>query len=149
MPIVQKTPKAAIQSYVIKRTERIQQAIIYNLLAVGEKVVNAARTTSQKGRDFTDQTGNLRSSIGYVIAVDGQIVKTSSFDTVKEGADGSREGKAFAERLTQQYPKGIVLLVVAGKNYAKYVAARGFDVLDTAELLAQQLVPQMLKQLGM
>ena len=149
MPIVQKTPSAEIQSYVIRRIERIQQAIIYNLLAIGEKVVTAARVTAQKGRDFKDQTGNLRSSIGYVISVDGQIVKSSTFDAVKEGSEGSREGKAFAEQLARQYQQGIVLLVVAGKEYAKYVAARGFDVLDTAELLAQQLVPQMLKQLGM
>lgn len=148
MPIFQKTPKASIGEYIVRRTKEMEQALVYNLLAVGEQCVNAARITAQKGKDFTDQTGNLRSSIGYVLAVDGQIVQESSFQQVKEGGEGSKEGKAFAESLVQQYPKGIVLLVVAGKNYAKYVAARGYDVLDTAETLANKLVPELLQQLG-
>ena len=148
MPIVQKTPKASIDEYIVKRTKELEQALVYNLLAVGEQCVNAARITEQKGRDFTDQTGNLRSSIGYVVAIDGQIIQESSFQQVKDGGDGSKEGKAFAESLIQQFPKGIVLLVVAGKNYAQYVAARGYDVLDTAEALANKLVPKLLEQLG-
>lgn len=147
MPITQRTPQAEIQSYAMRFTERMQQTIIRDMLIIGEKVVNAARITEQKGRDFKDQTGNLRSSIGYVVSVDGQIVQTSAFETVGDGSDGSREGKAFAEQLARQYPNGIALIVVAGKNYAKYVAARGYDVLDTAELLAQQLIPQMIKQI--
>ena len=149
MPISQLTPKEQIDAAVAKRVEHMRQAIIYNLKVVAEKVLNRGRITGEKGRDFTDQTGNLRSSIGYVIVVDGEIVMESSFETVKDGAEGARQGRAFAHRIAQQYPQGIALIVVAGKNYAKYVSARGFDVLDSAELLAQQLVPQMLKQLGM
>ncbi len=148
MPIKSKTPKASINEYIAKRTQEMEQALVYNLLAVGEQCVNAARITAMKGCDFTDQTGNLRSSIGYVLAIDGQIIQESSFQTVKDGQDGSKEGKTFAESLIQQFQKGIVLLVVAGKNYAKYVAARGYDVLDTAETLANKLVPQLLEQLG-
>ena len=149
MPLHRITPKEEIRDYVVKRTERMTQAIIYNLKVVGEKVINRGRITAEKGRDFTDQTGNLRSSIGYVIVVDGEVVMESSFDVVKDGAEGAEQGRKFAHSLAQKFPKGICLIVVAGKNYAKYVSARGYDVLDSAELLAQQLVPQMLKQLGM
>ena len=123
--------------------ERMMQAVIMNLKVIGEKCVNAARITSQKGRDYTDQTGNLRSSTGYVLAVDGEIVAESSFDVVKNGQQGRDEGKSFAESLVKDHPSGIALIVVAGKNYAEYVAARGYDVLDSAELLAEQLVQKL------
>ncbi len=149
MPIEQVTPWEEIDRYTSESAERMTEAIIYVLRVAGEKVVSRARTTSEKGRDFTDQTGNLRSSIGYVIAVDGRIVSESGFDIVKSGGEGAKEGRTFAQELAQAVPQGICLVVVAGKNYAKYVAARGFDVLDSAELLAQQIVPQMLKDLGL
>lgn len=149
MPIIQQTPKGEIEAYIAKRTERMTEAIIYNLKVVGEKVINRGRITAEKGNDFTDQTGNLRSSIGYVITVDGEVVMESSFDVVKNGAEGAQSGRKFANSLAGRFPQGICLIVVAGKNYAKYVAARGYDVLDSAELLAQKLVPQMLKTLGL
>lgn len=148
MPIELKTPKDEVQSYLTRRVERMTQALIFNLRVIGEKVVNRGRITAEKGRDFTDQTGNLRSSIGYVITLDGRVVQESSFEVVKDGAAGAEEGRTFAYKLAQQYPTGICLIVVAGKSYAKYVAARGYDVIDSSEILARQLIPQMLKQLG-
>ena len=144
MPIKRLTPTAEIDRYITGRVEAIKKALVYNLCAVGEQVLNAARLTNS----YKDQTGNLRSSIGYVVAVDGEIVQMSSFDTVKEGREGSREGKEYAMQLVRNFPQGIVLIVVAGMNYASYVSAKGYDVLDSSELLADKLVPQMLQQLG-
>lgn len=144
MPIKRLTPTTEIDRYITGRVEAIKKAIVYNLCAVGELVLNAARLTNS----YKDQTGNLRSSIGYVVAVDGEIVQMSSFDTVKEGREGSRGGKEYAMQLVRDFPHGIVLIVVAGMNYASYVSAKGYDVLDSSELLADKLVPQMLQQLG-
>ena len=144
MPIKRLTPTTEIDRYITGRAEAIKKAIVYNLCAVGEQVLNAARLTNS----YKDQTGNLRSSIGYVVAVDGEIVQMSSFDTVKEGREGSRGGKEYAMQLVRDFPHGIVLIVVAGMNYASYVSAKGYDVLDSSELLADKLVPQMLQQLG-
>ena len=144
MPIKRLTPTTKIDRYITGRVEAIKKAIVYNLCAVGEQVLNAARLTNS----YKDQTGNLRSSIGYVVAVDGEIVQMSSFDTVKEGREGSRGGKEYAMQLVRDFPHGIVLIVVAGMNYASYVSAKGYDVLDSSELLADKLVPQMLQQLG-
>ena len=144
MPIKRLTPTAEIDRYIAGRVEAIKRALVYNLCAVGEQVLNAARLTNS----YKDQTGNLRSSIGYVVAVDGEIVQMSSFDTVKEGREGSRGGKEYAMQLVRDFPHGIVLIVVAGMNYASYVSAKGYDVLDSSELLADKLVPQMLQQLG-
>jgi len=144
MPIKRLTPTTEIDRYIAGRVEAIKKALVYNLCAVGEQVLNAARLTNS----YKDQTGNLRSSIGYVVAVDGEIVQMSSFDTVKEGREGSRGGKEYAMQLVRDFPHGIVLIVVAGMNYASYVSAKGYDVLDGSELLADKLVPQMLQQLG-
>lgn len=144
MPIKRLTPTTEKDRYIAGRVEAIKKALVYNLCAVGEQVLNAARLTNS----YKDQTGNLRSSIGYVVAVDGEIVQMSSFDTVKEGREGSRGGKEYAMQLVRDFPHGIVLIVVAGMNYASYVSAKGYDVLDGSELLADKLVPQMLQQLG-
>ena len=144
MPIKRLTPTTEIDRYIAGRVEAIKKALVYNLCAVGEQVLNAARLTNS----YKDQTGNLRSSIGYVVAVDGEIVQMSSFDTVKEGREGSQGGKEYAMQLVWDFPHGIVLIVVAGMNYASYVSAKGYDVLDSSELLADKLVPQMLQQLG-
>lgn len=144
MPIKRLTPPAEIDRYIAGRVEAIKQALVYNLSAIGEQVLNAARSTNS----YKDQTGNLRSSIGYVVAVDGEIVQMSSFEVVKDGSEGAKGGKDYAMKLTNDFPQGIVLIVVAGMNYASYVSAKGYDVLDSSELLADKLVPQMLQKLG-
>lgn len=144
MPIKRITPPAQIDRFIEAKVERLKTALVYNLCAIGEQVLNAARLTNS----YKDQTGNLRSSIGYVVAVDGEIVQMSSFDVVKEGGEGAKGGKAYAMQLVRDFPKGIVLIVVAGMNYASYVSAKGYDVLDSSELLADKLVPQMLGKLG-
>lgn len=144
MPIKNLTPEGAISEFIGQQVERITSALIYNLCAVGEQVLNQARSTNS----YKDQTGNLRSSIGYVVAVDGEVVQSSSFEVVKDGADGSRDGKSYALDLVKQFPEGIVLIVVAGMKYASYVSAKGYDVLDSSEVLADRLVPEILKQLG-
>lgn len=124
--------------------ERWREALIMNLAVIGEKCVNEARMRGS----FKDQTGNLRSSTGYVLVVDGRIVTMSSFAPVSGGTDGSKDGKSYAERIARNYPSGITLIVVAGMHYAEYVAARGYDVLDSSELLAKQLMDKLMNDLG-
>lgn len=144
MGITQNTPSAEIDDYIAQQVERITSALLYNLQYIGEQCLNAARETNS----YKDQTGNLRSSLGYVIVCDGKIVFQSNFEIVKNGGDGAKSGIQFAKEIVRQFPEGIVLLVVAGMSYASYVSATGRDVLDSAELLADRLVPQILKQLG-
>lgn len=147
MPIKNLTQKANIDRYIAERIESINAALVYRMCAIGEQVLNAARTGNFSAKPYTDRTGNLRSSIGYVVSLDGEIVQMSSFHVVKGGGKGADTGKDFAKQLVKDYPKGIVLIVVAGMHYAAYVSAKGYDVLESAELLAERLVPQMLEQL--
>lgn len=145
MPIRQVTPNSEVNSYIERKLEIWRQLLIRKFSYIGEQVLNAARSTDS----YKDQTGNLRSSLGYVVAVDGRVADISSFAVVKNGQEGSKTGADYARKLARKYPKGIVLIVCAGMNYAAYVSAKGYDVVDSAELLADRLVPQMLRQLGL
>lgn len=136
---------AEIAEYLEQQRQRMERAIVRTMAYCGEAVLNAARST----KSYKDQTGNLRSSIGYVVAVDGRIAKMSKFETVMKGTEGKATGEAYARKLAGQHSKGVVLIVVAGMKYASFVANRGYDVLDSAEMLAGKLVPQMLRTLGL
>lgn len=144
MPIRQITPKSQIDAYIKERMNRLKQAIIYNLCVVGEKVRNEALDNGS----YTDRTKNLRSSVGYIVVVDGQVYKMSAFGKPDGNNEGRSTGMSYARALAGKFPKGIVLIVVAGMKYASYVSAKGYNVLDSSELLADQLVPKMLKKLG-
>jgi hypothetical protein len=144
MPTKRLTPDSAIDSCIESLVESKLQVIVRYLCYVGELCVNEARING----GYIDRTGNLRSSTGYVVVADGNIVQTSGFETVKTGGQGASDGEAFARRLTVKFPTGICLIVVAGMNYATCVSARGYNVLDSSESLAEKLVPQMLEQLG-
>lgn len=145
MPIKQTTTEEQIDAYIAQRVNAVQNAILDRMSYIGEQVLNAARSTNS----YKDQTGNLRSSIGYVIVKNGSVVRASSFEQVKDGTDGTSKGQSYAESLASRFKDGIALIVVAGMNYAAYVKKRGYDVIDSSELLAEQLVPQMLQELGL
>jgi hypothetical protein len=144
MPIKRLTPDSAIDGYLANLVEEKTQLVIRNLCYVGEKCVNEAR---KNGR-YMDRTGNLRSSVGYVVVADGNVIQMSNFEQVKKGKQGASDGETFAKQLIGKFPKGVCLIVVAGMNYATYVSSRGYNVLDSSELLAERLVPEMLEQLG-
>lgn len=138
--ITQTTPQAEIDKYLEQEIARREKAIINAVNYVGVTCINEAR----RGGAYHDRTGNLRNSIGYVLVVNGKIQDESNFDAT----EGGLTGKAKIQELAARYPEGIVLIVVAGMNYATHVEAMNLNVLTSAELLAEQMVPQLLKQLG-
>lgn len=138
--------KASFYNYVIEQAEGARIGAVNALKYVGLECVKEAR---QSGK-YTDQTGNLRSSIGYAILEDGKPIQKSGFERVKAtAAEAQGQSEALITRLAATYNTGLVLVVVAGMDYAAYVEARGYNVLNSAETLAKTLVPQMLKQLGL
>lgn len=148
MPIKVKTPSATLSTSINKEIdERVTGVIINTLKYVGEQCVKEAR----EGGTYQDQTGNLRSSIGYAIVNDGRIVSdglNNQFQQFKDGAQGVDEAKKYLQEVGTRF-KGIALVVVAGMKYAYYVEKiHNRVVLSSAELLADQLVPQLLTQLG-
>ena len=99
-------------------------------------------------KSWYDQTGNLRSSVGYVIAHNKNIIQYSTFNQVMKGSEGVKTGKDLAEELAKRYSNNYVLIVVAGMNYAEFVEAMdNKDVLASTELWAREQVPLMLEKL--
>jgi len=142
----QLTPMGEVNEYMQKNIDRVEQLIVRNLSYVGESCLTAARSTNT----YKDRTGNLRSSIGYVVVKNGQIINKAIYEAGSgtDGKTGVTEGVKFMQEIARQFPDGIALIVVAGMNYAGYVSAQGYDVLDSAELQADKLVPQIMQQLG-
>lgn len=108
-----------------------------------------AKVRDRSGQDsWYDITGNLRSSVGYVIARDGVILASEGFRQVKDGSGGVKEGRELAEELARAHGSGYALVVVAGMSYAEYVEAMdNKDVLASAELWAKAEAPKVMEKL--
>ena len=146
MGIRQTTPMGEIDRQIDEQLERKKRVLIRMLHDAGENAVNEARAAnSQQRGSYTDRTGNLRSSTGYVVVVDGKVIegRGASFQVVKDGHQGAKDGKAFANQLADKFPTGIALIVVAGMKYAHYVQKLGFDVTISAEHIADKLLFQL------
>lgn len=147
MAITCKTEMSEIQEYINRSIERIDKVVIRNLQRLGEKAVIYARNRTG-AESWYDQTGNLRSSIGYVIAKDGGIVRRGGFSQILDGTEGPSEGKQFAKEMAEAYPGKYVLIVVAGMNYASYVEEmENKDVLASSSLFVERELPKMIKRI--
>lgn len=119
-------------------------AIVDSLYEIGLSAVNTIR----QNHAYKDQTGNLTSSVGCAVVVEGEIMQISGFEAIKPtGAQGSQDGKAYIQSLASQFPTGITLIVVAGMNYAAYVERRGIGGMTGGELFARQAVEDLLLEL--
>jgi hypothetical protein len=145
MAITPQFTRAGVQKRFDAFLAEIQKLQVEALQELGEKcVVHARNIPAEQG--FHDQTGNLRSSIGYMVFVEGVAVH-SLYDQVKEGATGVKAGETLAKKVGENHPQGVCLVVTAGMNYALYLEAKGRDVLTSAEHLAERELPRMLEEL--
>ena len=105
-----------------------------------EFVANARKKTKIKSKNkvyphaetgFYDHTGNLRSSIGYLIEENGKEYK-KKFNKVADGDVGKDKGVESAKKIAEQY-NGLVLCVVAGMEYGLYVESKGYDVISSSK----------------
>lgn len=109
------------------------------LAKIGEECVKHARENGA----YTDRTANLRNSIGYIVIQRGKPMIDSFSGSFAAKLDP--QGKADAE---MAHNKGLAyanevgatlgsnatfLVVVAGMEYARYVEAKGFNVLNKTE----------------
>lgn len=116
------------------------QKCIKAYLYLGENVVAHAKQSV----GFMDQTGNLRSSIGYVLFVNGQVYK----EFYEGRALGTSEGKQFARELASRAKKAqLVLVFTAGMNYAYSVESRGYNVLAASENYTREVADLIIKQM--
>ena len=100
---------------------------------LGEEAVARARINGR----YIDHTGNLRSSIGYAVLVDGKPWMKAYPQSAGVGTDqqgGVDKGSRYLDELIAKKDSKdkIVLIVTAGMDYAEYV-----ERIDTKDVLAQ------------
>ena len=127
--------------------DRAEERIYKLLQRAGEEFVKIAR----KKKSYQDQTGNLRSSIGYVIVKDGDILTENYELSDEKGTDkhtGLREAKRLVSELLPLYKNGWVLIGVAAMPYAKYVEAiENLDVISVATEHAEDWIKKQSRTL--
>ena len=143
--VVNTTDYKAVNRALLNRKEELERLLIKRFTDIGERCVTIARESGS----YNDITGNLRSSIGYVVLQDGKPVVNGASKqysgTKGNGEAGPAAAEALLKSLQAKFPWGIVLIVCAGMNYAAYVEnVRHKDVLTTAELKAESLLKQLL-----
>lgn len=141
-----------IREMLTERLKRIDTAILTRMQYIGESFVKNAREKAE----FTDRTGNLRNSIGYIILKNGtqmyenfrrtanvQVeIKSGRNRGQKRNTRGGKRGveaaKDVATAAAAKFQNGYVLIVVAGMEYAAYVEAKGYDVLTASSEIAKR-----------
>ena len=154
MPIVPKFTQDDIKRRIDKFLDVIEKRQIQRLQYLGEMCVKHAKNIPPE-IGFMDQSGNLRSSIGYMVFKNGVAVHEGFQGT----SEGVRAGKNLAIKTGAKYKEGISLVVTAGMNYAlaletgrrktrsgEYYSARPCDVLTSTELFAKQELPKMVEE---
>jgi len=115
----QATIVADLQKFAREQESKFIEALAF----IGETFVNEARQI----RTYQDETGNLRSSIGYSIVKNGKAVSLK----IQGTSEGKNEATDFVNRkISELEQKGIYLIVFAGMEYALYVEAKGYDVIS-------------------
>lgn len=110
----------------IRAKEEYDRKAIVFLQSIGERVVKYAREHGS----YTDQTGNLRHSIGYVIIQYGKVV-SENFSNGNGYPEAQQAARDAAMKVASELPNMHTYLVwVAGMEYARYVEARGYDVIQ-------------------
>ena len=142
--------KNDIKKYFEDFRECTFKAIVDIFSYIGEESVKKAREDHEK--NWKDQTGNLRSSIGYMVTYNGKEVLRNGFAPTQgktgNGAEGQAEGQRVIEGLKGTNTEGFALIVVAGMNYAEHLEASGkYDVLAHVELFARKRMPEMLERI--
>ncbi len=138
MKFNQKFNKEDLKRQVAERIERIELAVLNRLKYVGERFVKNARERA----NFTDRTGNLRNSIGYTIFKNGNPV----YEQANNNTGGDAAKKVISEHALL-FPRGLVLIVVAGMEYAAYVESKNFDVITASSLLAENELKEAINRM--
>lgn len=140
------TDISEIESILKQSLEIVRHEILRALSYLGEQCVIKVRDRSAN-ESWIDQTGNLRSSIGYGIYEKGRKEIESAFKIVKKGREGSAEGKKMIDELAGLYSNTYALVVIAAMSYAEYVEAKdNKDVLASTELFARKEVSKYLNK---
>lgn len=150
-----RVPKGARQSlreHFKHLRETVEREIISAFARAGEETVNDIRDRAAGHPNWTDRTGNLRSSVGYVVFHNGEEVSLGGFDlTHNKGtnpSEGVEVGREYARARGVEVPQeGYLLIVSAGMNYASYVEKKDYEVVMFVEAETRQRIQKRLDEL--
>ncbi len=131
-----KYDEAQLRERIAEKKENFSRTIISAMILEGEAFI----LFSRQNHGYNDQTGNLTSSVGYGVLHNGKLAAEGGFEPAETGTDragGQAEGRALLETIIGQYPRGYVLIGVAGMQYAAKVEAMGKDVITGAAIEAR------------
>lgn len=116
-------------------TKAVEVTIFEAVYRTMVNAVVAAKQNTYSEQAYRDRTNNLRSSIGFVIFKDGQIVSSyfnkSGSGNEGDGGKGASRGLESAEEESGQVSSnGYVCVLVAGMHYASSVETKGYDVIS-------------------
>jgi hypothetical protein len=129
----QATLAAQLQRFAQENEKKFIEALAY----IGEEFVNKARTV----RSYQDDTGNLRSSIGYAIVKNGKTIKFTA-------KDSPEAGDLVTSIVQERGGNTIYLIVFAGMEYAASVEKNGYDVLTGSRPSRSEVVSLFKDLLG-
>lgn len=143
--IVQRTDVKKLRDKLNLGRGQLIDALVKTMCYIGETCIKIARETG----DYNDITGNLRSSIGYIVLSSGTVKQygapVQKSGKTGDGSAGVAAGNELLTKLKAEYPYGVVLVLCAGMEYAAFVEnVRGKHVLIDAELEAQRLIDELL-----
>lgn len=118
-----------VRELIEKKRQAFYRVLIMRFKLVGEQFIINARTMGE----YKDRTKNLRGSIAYVVLLNGvpQGKQQSS-----RGGEGAAKAQAIINEVSAKYPHGLVLVCIAGMEYAAYVEAKGYDVITGSGIIA-------------
>lgn len=130
-----------VPSILEEAVKRVERAVLFNFYVIGEGSVNHARENGS----YKDRTSNLRNSIGYVIAYNGEIIEYG----FKRSAGITDKDAFLADYKIQEMigDSGFDLIIVAGMNYARHVENKGYDVLSSTEKYLKREVQAKIKRI--
>lgn len=125
-----------------------EQIVQYAITSVQEAIQRAlmeAVNLAKQTNTYQDRTNNLRSSIGYVLYYNGQMVanhfEAGGKGTEGNGSQGRQKGLEVAKQAAAESGiNGFVGVLVAGMGYARWVENRGFDVITGSWLQVDDLL---------
>lgn len=119
---------ADVEAFIKQETETFFDELVDSFRVTGRNMVDKARAKTKSAGGFSNITWNLRSSIGYLIIYNGQVVETY-FPVAGPGDEGSATGEKYAREIATLIDNydGIQLIIVAGMEYATFVERVGMD----------------------
>lgn len=126
--------------------QRAESEIIEALKVAGKSFVDKARRKTKSEGSFNNITWNLRASIACVIVQNHEIVFRYA-PPISNAPEGNQVGIAYAEEIALLTDDGdIMLIAVAGMDYAKFVQSKGYDVIGASSIAFEKEFLALMKR---